>query len=143
MLINVIFQIYTYITNILCSTIRIPSNKMIEMDNSNIDTNDFNYDTDEFNEEYIDDVPNLDKQVYNKLYTYNKKYHITLPKNSLHKSQSYSTQNYYCGHCSNHIQSPQYMYVDKSYCSIYCRNNQIKSDNAADSQNRERHSFSV
>jgi len=163
MLVRLIQQLYTYITNILSPYLKFGGlNKSIDEDddeetdddyidqkiNQNTDillTNKDNpYDSDEYNESY-DIVYDMDKSLYSDFYKkkmrYNKIFTTTVP---LKKSQSYVIQNnYYCGYCSRHIRVPEHMYYNKPYCSIYCRNNQIQLDESGSTQIREHHSFSM
>ena len=163
MLVRLIQQLYTYITNILSPYLKFGGlNKSIDEDddeerdddyidqkiNQNTDillTNKDNpYDSDEYNESY-DIVYDMDKSLYSDFYKkkmrYNKIFTTTVP---LKKSQSYIIpNNYYCGYCSRHIRVPEHMYYNKTYCSIYCRNNQIQLDESGSTQIREHHSFSM
>ncbi len=54
---------------------------------------------------------------------------------------SYSINHYYCGYCSQLINSPEFMYQDEPYCNIRCRNHRIVSDGK--NKVREHHSFSA
>jgi hypothetical protein len=171
MLVRLILQLYTYITNILCPAVKTSgSNKYIHRDDDIDDNPDIDetpddiddyidqpahksldtvvtkkhnpYDSDEYDESY-DMVYDMDKTLYS---IYRKKARsnpIFTPSTTLKKSQSYVIQNYYCGYCSRNIRVPEHMYYNKTYCSIYCRNTQIQLDESGSSQIREHHSFSM
>ena len=172
MLVRLIQQLYTYITNILSPYLKFgDSNNCIDDDDENYDdethdeetpndyidqkinratnillTNKDNpYDSaDEYDESY-DMVYDMDRSLYNDFYKKKPKYNpIFTNTTALKKSQSYIIpNNYYCGYCSRHIRVPEHMYYNKPYCSIYCRNNQIQLDESSSTQIREHHSFSM
>ena len=162
MLVRLIQQLYTYITNILSPYLKFGDSKCIDEDddeerdddyidqniNRNTDillTNKHNpYDSDEYDESY-DIVYDMDKSLYSDFYKKRMKYNqIFTSTTPLKKSQSYIIpNNYYCGYCSRHIRVPEHMYYNKTYCSIYCRNNQIQLDESGSTQIREHHSFSM
>jgi hypothetical protein len=98
----------------------------------------------EYDESY-DMVYDMDRSLYRDFYKQKMKYNrISTSTPTLKKSQSYVIpNNYYCGYCSKHIRVPQHMYYNKTYCSIYCRNNQIQLDELGSTQIREHHSFSM
>jgi hypothetical protein len=165
MLVRLILQLYTYITNILCPAVKTSgSNKYIHGDDETPDgiddyidqpadqrldkvvTNKHNPNdsADEYDESY-DMVYDMDKTLYS---DFRKKKARSNPIftqfTTLKKSQSYVIpNNYYCGYCSRHIRVPEHMYYNKTYCSIYCRNTQIQLDESGSSQIREHHSFSM
>ena len=176
MLVRLIQQLYTYITNILSPYLNFGDSKYIDDDEVdheetwhedthydcetnddyidqkiNLATNilltnkDNPYDSaDEYNESY-DMVYDMDRSLYNDFYKKKPKYNpIFTTTTALKKSQSYIIpNNYYCGYCSRHIRVPEHMYYNKTYCSIYCRNNQIQLDESSSTQIREHHSFSM
>lgn len=49
--------------------------------------------------------------------------------NKLLKKQSINFKTFKCGYCSRHINVPILMYSDNAFCTIECRNEQIKLDN--------------
>lgn len=162
MLVRLIQQLYTYITNILSPYLKFGDSKYIdedddeERDDDYIDqsinqedtdillTNKYNpYDSDDYDESY-DMVYDMDRTLYSDFYKKKMKYNQIFTSNTaIKKSQSYVIQNYYCGYCSRHIRVPEHMYYNKPYCSIYCRNNQIQLDESGSTQIREHHSFSM
>ncbi len=162
MLVRLIQQLYTYITDILSNYVTFGgSNKYIDDDDEERDddyidqsinqedtdillTNKYNpYDSDDYDESY-DMVYDMDRTLYSDFYKKKMKYNQIFTSNTaIKKSQSYVIQNYYCGYCSRHIRVPEHMYYNKPYCSIYCRNNQIQLDESGSTQIREHHSFSM
>ena len=179
MLVRLIQQLYTYITNILSPYLKFGDSKYIDDDDDDdvdheetwhedthydCETNDDYIDqkinraanilltnkdnpydsADEYNESY-DMVYDMDRSLYNDFYKKKPKYNpIFTNTTALKKSQSYIIpNNYYCGYCSRHIRVPEHMYYNKTYCSIYCRNNQIQLDESSSTQIREHHSFSM
>jgi hypothetical protein len=172
MLVRLIQRLYTYITNLLSPYLKFgDSNNCIDDDDENYDdethdeetpndyidqkinratnillTNKDNpYDSaDEYDESY-DMVYDMDRSLYSDFYKKKPKYNpIFTSTTTLKKSQSYIIpNNYYCGYCSRHIRVPEHMYYNKTYCSIYCRNNQIQLDESSSTQIREHHSFSM
>jgi hypothetical protein len=161
MLVRLIQQLYTYITNILSPYLKFGDSKYIDDDDEERDddyidqsinqedtdillTNKYNpYDSDDYDESY-DMVYDMDRTLYSDFYKKKMKYNQIFTSNTaIKKSQSYVIQNYYCGYCSRHIRVPEHMYYNKPYCSIYCRNNQIQLDESGSTQIREHHSFSM
>lgn len=176
MLVRLIQQLYTYITNILSPYLKFGDSKYIdddEVDHEETWHEDTHYDC-ETNDDYIDQkinratnilltnkdnsydsadeydesydmVYDMDRSLYNDFYKKKPKYNpIFTTTTALKKSQSYIIpNNYYCGYCSRHIRVPEHMYYNKTYCSIYCRNNQIQLDESSSTQIREHHSFSM
>jgi len=128
MVIRFVIRIFTYITNLICPTwVRFNTTKSIT------DYADEYYSDDNSGDEIVDD----EHDENNNLYTKN-----IITKYPFKKSQSYTINRYYCGFCSGNIQYPQYMYSDKVYCSISCRNHQIKLDENSN-KNGKHHSFSI
>ena len=58
------------------------------------------------------------------------------------KCEKNTITNYECGYCSRYIENPKHMYSDLPFCTLHCRNKQIKSDNMRyDVKNNNNFSF--
>ena len=130
MIIVYIIRLYIYVSNLICPHVVCESNDDIKTHTE--------YYTDDIinkidNDVVIDDNNNINDTIC--LYAKN------INRYPFNKSRSYTIPTYYCGFCSESITRPQHMYSDRVYCSISCRNHQIKLDEST--QTRERHSFTV
>ena len=66
---------------------------------------------------------------------------INIDDDSL-KCEKNTITNYECGYCSRYIENPKHMYSDLPFCTLHCRNKQIKSDNMRyDVKNNNNFSF--
>jgi len=99
-------------------------------------------------DEYTKLITNTDRQVYKHNYNYyncqdsdGQSDNVNINIYPFKRTHSYSINYYYCGYCSQIIKTPEFMYQDKPYCNIQCRNNRITSDRK--NKVREHHSFSV
>ena len=104
------------------------------------------------NRDHFDEYTKLmtitDRQVYKPNYNYycchdsnGQSDNVNLNRYPFKRIHSYSINNYYCGYCSQLINSPEFMYQDEPYCNIRCRNHRIVSDGK--NKVREHHSFSA
>ena len=133
MIIRFVIRIFTYITNLIC-----PTGSRFNTTKSITDYADEYYSDDNIDNEIVDDELEYDERdENNNLYTKN-----IINMYPFKKSQSYTINRYYCGFCSGNIQYPQHMYNDKVYCSVSCRNYQIKCDEKSN-DTRTHHSFSI
>jgi len=71
---------------------------------------------------YQDDIEGYDKN-----YKQYKQYKQYTYESITQKKSQYTRR--YCGWCNSRIYSPIYIYMDKVYCNIICRNNQRIKDN--------------
>lgn len=99
-------------------------------------------------DEYTKLITITDRQVYKHDYNYynchdsdGQSDNVNVNRYPFKRTHSYSINHYYCGYCSQLINSPEFMYQDEPYCNSRCRNNRITSDRK--NKVREHHSFSV
>jgi len=96
-------------------------------------------------DEYTKLITITDRQVYKHNYNYYSDSvtddNVNVNSSPFKRARSYSVNHYYCGYCSQIITTPEFMYQDKPFCNIRCRNNRIASDNK--NKVREHHSFSI
>lgn len=99
-------------------------------------------------DEYTKLITITDGQVYKHNYNYyschdsdGQSDNVNVNRYPFKRIHSYSINHYYCGYCSQLINSPEFMYQDEPYCNIRCRNHRITSDKKH--KVREHHSFSV
>tara|TARA_B110000285_G_scaffold64236_1_gene73877 strand:- start:66 stop:575 length:510 start_codon:yes stop_codon:yes gene_type:complete len=101
------------------------------------------------NRDHFDEYTKLmtitDRQVYKHDYnchdSNDQTDNVNINRYPFKRIHSYSINHYYCGYCSQLINSPEFMYQDEPYCNIRCRNNRITSDRK--NKVREHHSFSA
>ena len=132
MVIRFVIRIFTYITNLIC-----PNWTRVNITKSITDDADEYYSDDNSDDNSGDEIVDDERDENNNLYTKN-----IINIYPFKKSQSYTINRYYCGACSENIQYPQHMYSDKVYCSISCRNHQIKCDENSNKKGKH-HSFSI
>lgn len=160
MILQIIIDIYTYITGYLFPQNEPDEEKHVSFKKNNdiveatvtikpMDRSLDAYDDKSYIQQFGQPFANLDidkfeksnKQLVNK--PVNIRATNTKPKNnkSLAKTHSWCPGTYYCGYCSKHIPVPIHLYLDKAYCTISCRNKQYELDRS--NQVRQTHSFSV
>jgi hypothetical protein len=101
-----------------------------------------------YNHDYIyytneNDNNNNNNNNYNYNYNYNHIDNININRYPFKRSQSCNIPRYYCGYCCKVINMPEFMYLDKAFCTNNCRNNQILIDNKNKNKTRDHHSFSI
>ena len=83
-------------------------------------------------------IPSVNKQATDCTIEEN---YIYIDNDSL-KCEKNTITNYECGYCSRYIENPKYMYSDLPFCTLHCRNKQMKSDNMRyDVKNNNNFSF--
>ena len=88
-------------------------------------------------------IPSINRQSVNKQTTdcTIEENYIYIDNDSL-KCEKNTITNYECGYCSRYIEIPKYMYTDLPFCTLHCRNKQIKTDNMIyDVKNNNNFSF--
>jgi len=132
-IIRILFDMYVYIVKLFYNEDTINEDTInedtINEDTINEDTiNEDNINIDYKNEDNIDNT-------YRQRYNNNYKKFISSDNNPKHKkiqhSQSTIIEFQHCGWCNAYIDTTfqiTYLYMDKIYCNIKCRNNQIEKD---------------
>lgn len=94
------------------------------------------------------DIQGVNKQSVNKQSVNKQATDCTIEENYIYidndslKCEKNTITNYECGYCSRYIENPKHMYSDLPFCTLHCRNKQIKSDNMRyDVKNNNNFSF--